>query len=97
MRLLLDTHVVLWLIDDPGLLPAGWPDAIAAADEVRLSSVVGWEVAVKRSLGRMQAPAPADILDTLARHGYEQLPVTWEHATASECCRGCTGTRSTGC
>jgi PIN domain nuclease of toxin-antitoxin system len=83
MRLLLDTHVVLWLIDDPQRLPDRWPDAIAAADQVRLSAVVGWEIAVKRSLGRLQAPEPADIERTLTGAGFEPLHVNWEHAVAS--------------
>lgn len=83
MRLLLDTHVVLWLVDDAEQLPGGWAEAVTAADEVFLSAVVGWEIAVKRSLGRLTAPAPGDLLGVLEPLGYVPLAVTWAHAVAS--------------
>lgn len=83
MRLLLDTHVVLWLVDDVDRLPGGWAEAIITADEVFVSAVVGWEIAVKRSLGRLTAPAPDDLLAVLEPLGYVPLAVTWEHAVAS--------------
>ena len=83
MRLLLDTHVVLWLVDDVGRLPDGWAEAITAADEVFVSAVVGWEIGVKRSFGRLTAPAPDDLLGVLEPLGYVPLAVTWGHAVAS--------------
>ena len=83
MRLLLDTHVVLWLVDDVESLPTGWAELITVADVVHLSSVVGWEVGVKRSLGRLEAPAPSRIVQELEPLGYRRLAVSWEHAATS--------------
>lgn len=83
MRLLLDTHVVLWLLGDSARLPAGWTAAIASAEHVALSAVVGWEVAVRRSLGRLTAPDPDEMADVLTSAGYEHLEVSWAHAVAS--------------
>lgn len=83
MRLLLDTHVVLWLLSDSDRLPVGWLDAVASAEEAVLSAAVGWEIAVKRSLGRLDAPDASELVDVLVAAGYRQLPVTWQHATAS--------------
>lgn len=83
MRLLLDTHVVLWLVAQPELLDAGRRAAIEQADEVRLSAVVGWEVDVKRSTGRLEAPSADELLAALEPLGFEPLDVTWRHAIAS--------------
>ncbi len=83
MRLLLDTHTAIWwLADLPSL---GREAATLLADdghEVLLSAVVVWEVAIKRSLGKLTAPP--DIAAGARAGGARLLPVTTEHAAAVE-------------
>nr|WP_246345336.1 type II toxin-antitoxin system VapC family toxin [Conexibacter arvalis] len=81
--MLLDTHAALWwLADDPR-----FGDAAAAAledpgNDVLLSAAVVWEVAIKRSLGKLRAPS--DFAATLVRGGVRELPVSAAHATVVE-------------
>lgn len=58
MRFLLDTHVLLWLASDPQRLSSGALAALRDADELLLSSVSVWELAIKDGLGRLQLPEP---------------------------------------
>lgn len=83
MKLLLDTHVVLWWLDDPNQLSDDARDAIAEpANQVFVSSVVAWEIAIKRSLGKLTAPP--DIASAIVDAGLEELPVKFNHAWAVE-------------
>ncbi len=77
MKLLLDTHVLLWaLSDDPALRPAH-RDAIATG-ELYLSAASVWEVGIKRALGKLDVPD--DLFAVAARNGCRSLPITWRHA-----------------
>ncbi len=59
MRLLLDTHVFLWLIAGDARLSAGTVEAIRNPDhEVVLSVVSLWEVMIKHQLGKLPLPRP---------------------------------------
>lgn len=62
MKVLVDTHVLLWAIADPDRLKA---DARAVledgANEVAMSVVVAWEIAVKQSLGKLELETPAEL------------------------------------
>lgn len=52
MRLLLDTHILLWaMLDDPRL-SAGLKDNIAGADAIYVSAATVWEVSIKSGLGK---------------------------------------------
>lgn len=83
MKLLLDTHVVLWWLDDPTLIAEPARDAIAEpANEVFVSAVVAWEIAIKRGLGKLTAPA--DLIQAIQACGFQELPVTAPHALATE-------------
>ncbi len=55
---------------------------VAGTSRVLLSAVVVWEVAIKRSLGKLEAPR--DFAATLLGAGAEALPVTLDHARAVE-------------
>lgn len=58
MILLLDAHALLWwLADDDGLAPAARRAIADPASDVLVSAVTVWEIGIKRSLGRLQAPA----------------------------------------
>ncbi len=83
MRLLLDTHVVLWWLDDPNQLSAEAREAIAEpTNEVFVSAVTAWEIAIKRSLGKLTAPS--DIATAIIDAGFDELPVSSRHAWALE-------------
>lgn len=83
MRLLLDTHAALWWSDDdPRLGPEADRLIKESESEILLSAVVVWEVAIKRGLAKLDAPAEFGSL-VLAR-GAIALPITLEHAAAAE-------------
>jgi PIN domain nuclease of toxin-antitoxin system len=83
LRLLLDTHAaVWWLMDDRRVGEQATAELEDDANEVLLSAAVVWEVAIKRSLGKLRAPE--DFAGTLERAGARPLPVTIEHASAVE-------------
>jgi PIN domain nuclease of toxin-antitoxin system len=80
LRLLLDTHAYLWMLDAPQRLPVWIRSAIEdGANDVFVSAASAWEIAIKQAIGRLPA-ARADPLDALHRSGLADLPVTLEHA-----------------
>ena len=73
MRLLADTHVVLWAATDPAKLNQQARAAIEdGANDLRLSTVSVWEIAIKQSLGRLDLPRPAEqwLPEVLRRTGF---------------------------
>lgn len=83
MKLLLDTHAALWWLSDDERF--GEQAAHHLADEtnqVLLSAAVVWEVAIKRSLGKLDAPE--DLAPTLLDAGVQALAVSVDHAAAVE-------------
>lgn len=81
MTLLLDTHAFLWWLDDPQLLSEQARDAIAdGKNTVYVSAAVAWEIAIKRSLGKLDAPE--DLEGAMAASRFLPLPVTVPHALA---------------
>jgi PIN domain nuclease of toxin-antitoxin system len=78
MRLLLDTHVVIWwLARDPRIGDSA-RDAIKAADNaVFVSVITGFEIATKKKIGKLDAPD--DLSERLQAKGFEELPVTLAH------------------
>ena len=83
MRLLLDTHVVLWAVLDAPELPPAFRAALTDRTvETYVSAVSVWEVSIKRALGKLDVPA--DLFDRVRGAGGRPLPVTWEHAARVE-------------
>lgn len=85
MRLLLDTHIVLWAAADDGDLPGR--RAVALVDDptntLVFSAATIWEIAIKTGLGRADfAIDPQLLRRSLLANGYEELPVTGAHAAA---------------
>lgn len=81
MNLLLDTHVVLWWLDDSPNLPAPARKAIADTTNVCfVSTATLWEIEIKRALGKLSIPE--SYRDALARQGFRELPVSWTHTCA---------------
>lgn len=81
MSLLLDTHVVLWLMAGDKALKAQARRTIEAADAVYVSSITPWEVAIKVALGKLELDLDR-FDDELARMAFVPLPVTWAHTRA---------------
>lgn len=77
-RLLLDTHVFLWWLNDDSQL--GEKARAAILDErnqVFVSAASGWEIAIKKAIGSLEAP---DNLDALVEdEGFSHLPITFFH------------------
>ena len=82
MKLLLDTHAVLWWQSDDRRLPPAARRAIAVADIVWVSAASGWEVAIKSALGRLRVDEPIAV--TVAADDFTELPVTLAHAARLE-------------
>jgi PIN domain nuclease of toxin-antitoxin system len=83
MNLLLDTHVVLWWLDDPALMSEAARDVISEpSNDVFVSAVVAWEIAIKRGLGKLTAPP--DLEAAIYASGFQVLPVTVPHALQTE-------------
>ena len=83
MRLLLDTHVLLWWLADDARLGVEARTAIAAGDaQVAVSAASAWEIAIKQRLGKLRAPD--DLAAQLAQHRFVPLAVTVPHALRAE-------------
>ena len=83
MRLLLDTQAFLWSISAPELLGARARRAIQAGrNEVFVSAVSAWEIAIKSALGRLTlAEDPQRFIpDQMTQNAFEPLPVQIRHA-----------------
>ncbi len=86
MKILLDTHVLLWAAgaSGPGQLPRAAEALISDQDNVICFSAASiWEVAIKAGLGREDFRADAGVLRRgLLDNGYVELPITAAHAAA---------------
>ena len=83
MKLLVDTHVLIWAVLEDAALPERFRAALSdPAAEIHVSAVSVWEVSIKRSLGKLAVPA--DLFDHAAASGCVALPITWNHARAVE-------------
>ena len=78
MRLLLDTHVVLWWRQKSRRLDLRTVGRIATAAVVYVSAVSAWEVVIKSALGRLALDDPFET--HVAAAGFEPLAVTFAHA-----------------
>ena len=78
MRLLLDTHVLLWALGNPSSLSPGARAAIEnPRTPVLVSSASAWEIGVKVSLGKLRAPV--DLAEQLRDKRFTPLPVSIAH------------------
>jgi PIN domain nuclease of toxin-antitoxin system len=83
LKLLLDTHTVLWFLGgDARLSDTARRHLTDDSNRVLLSAVVVWEIALKRSLGKLLMPD--DYLDLLLDAGIQPLPISIAHAAAVE-------------
>lgn len=81
MKLLLDTHTMIWAFSEPRLLSAQARDAISTTEnDVFVSVISPWEIAIKRSKKRLRAPE--DLGDAMEAHQFRLLPVLLRHTQA---------------
>ena len=84
MKLLLDTHLLLWAAGLPGRLSTAALKLIEAPNnELLFSAASIWEVAIKRGLGRSDFQADPRLLRRgLRDNGYSELPILSHHVVA---------------
>ncbi|MGA8529377.1 MAG: type II toxin-antitoxin system VapC family toxin [Acidobacteriaceae bacterium] len=82
MKLLLDTHLLLWAAGQPNRLPAAARSMIEdPAHQLVFSAASLWEIAIKGGLGRADFRAdPALLRRGLLDNGYTELAITGRHA-----------------
>jgi PIN domain nuclease of toxin-antitoxin system len=83
MRLLLDTHALLWWwADDPQLSAAARAAIADRGNEVLVSAASAWEIATKQRLGKLPALPGGDqaFADLTRADGFVLLPIAAEHA-----------------
>ena len=80
MRILLDTHLLLWALAEPEKLSATTRNRLDAA-EVFVSAASVWEVSIKVALGKLEAD-PSELLAAIEPAGFVLLPITGLHAAA---------------
>jgi PIN domain nuclease of toxin-antitoxin system len=80
VRLLLDTHVLLWWLSDDRKLAKDTRDIIANPNnDVLVSSASVWEIAIKAALGRLEIELD-DLEDAIVKNGFRPLPIQYQHA-----------------
>jgi PIN domain nuclease of toxin-antitoxin system len=85
VKLLLDTHVLLWLRNEPEKLDAAIVKLLMEpVHDLFVSAASAWEIAIKQSNGKLVLPSPAEewFPDALAGSGLEALPITVDDALA---------------
>lgn len=84
MRLLLDTHVFLWWLQDNPKLSKKARSIIVAASEVHISSASIWEASIKAGIGKLDIDADELVME-IANSGFKELPISAKHAAAVRC------------
>lgn len=86
MRLLLDTHALLWwLLGDNALSAAAQAAVANEANQTFISAVTAWEIAIKHKQGRLPSAARliVDLDDIIARQGFMELSITIRNAESA--------------
>jgi PIN domain nuclease of toxin-antitoxin system len=78
VRILLDTHLLLWALGAPSRLSSAARKRIDAS-EVYVSAASIWEISIKSRIGKLAAD-PAEVLDAVPAAGFALLAITGEHA-----------------
>ena len=97
--LLLDTHALLWILLDPGRIPAETLATVwAPGTTVYVSAASAWEIATKHRLGKLQGATAvvSGHREHSVRLRAEDLPITGHHALTAGTLQWSTAIRSTG-
>ena len=82
MRILIDTHIYLWWLQDNPKLSAVAREKIMSATEVYVSSASLWEASIKIGIGKLDADINV-LVEQIALNGFLELPVRAVHAMRS--------------
>ena len=80
MALLLDTHVVLWWLED-GQLDSATKDRLDVDSEIFVSSATVWEVGIKQALGKLTGEG--SLAEQVRDSGFAVLSISADHAIAA--------------
>jgi PIN domain nuclease of toxin-antitoxin system len=82
MRLLLDSHVLLWsLADSPKLTANLRREIVDPNNEVLVSAASVWEIAIKKQLGKLVIPD--NLLETIEASDFKPLPINFAHVVTA--------------
>jgi PIN domain nuclease of toxin-antitoxin system len=83
VRLLLDTHVLLWWLADDRKLGKKAREIIASPNnDVLVSAASVWETAIKTALGRLEIELD-DLENAIVQNGFRPLPIGFQHAVTA--------------
>jgi PIN domain nuclease of toxin-antitoxin system len=83
MNILLDTHVLIWALENnPTLSELSRSNIIDGNNLVFVSSASVWEISIKRNLGKLQAPD--NLLEEIKLHRFSHLHINLDHARLAE-------------
>ena len=81
MRILLDTHVLLWwLANDPSLTEEHRRIIQDKRNSCYVSAATVWEISIKSGIGKLEVAA--EYLEVVRSQGFLELPVSWAHTKA---------------
>lgn len=75
----LDTHALLWWLNGEPLTDEATAAIIEPDNEVLVSVVTGWEIAIKISRGKLTMSS--DLTEEVFANGFDILPIRWSHAS----------------
>lgn len=79
MNLLLDTHVLLWALENSSELSGPARDAIVdGKNMVFVSAASVWEISIKKAIGKLDAPD--NLIEEIKLHRFTKLDIEFEHA-----------------
>jgi PIN domain nuclease of toxin-antitoxin system len=83
MKLLLDTHAFLWFVNDDTRLSSSAAALLESENDVLVSLVSLWEIAIKYSLGKLALPAPYEefVAQQILANEIDVLPIQIAHLT----------------
>lgn len=81
MKLLVDTHVIIWWLADDATLGDDIKAKLDHEPDVLVSAATIWEVAIKQASGKLQQPA--DLPERIRDSGFRELAITSQHALAA--------------
>jgi PIN domain nuclease of toxin-antitoxin system len=78
VRLLLDTHVIIWWLADDPTLSDEIKSLIDSEPDVYISPATIWEIAIKQAIGKLKEPA--NLPERVRDCGFSELPIRSAHA-----------------
>ena len=79
MNILLDTHVLIWALENnPTLSDKARNSIIDGNNLVYVSAATVWEIAIKKSVGRLDVPD--NLIEEIDLHRFTPLPINYDHA-----------------